>query len=52
MRIAVELANVGPRAGQEVVQLYLADLEASVARPPQELCAFAKLELAPGERRR
>ena len=51
VRIAVELTNVGRRAGQEVVQCYLADLEASVARPPRELCAFAKLELAPGERR-
>jgi beta-glucosidase len=31
-----------------VVQLYLADLEASVPRPKQELVAFAKLSLAPG----
>jgi beta-glucosidase len=52
VRIAVDVTNVGERAGQEVVQCYLADLEASAARPPRELRAFAKVELAPGERRR
>ena len=51
VRIRVGLTNVGRRAGQEVVQCYVADLDASVARPPRELRAFAKLELAPGERR-
>ena len=30
-------------------QLYVADLEASVPRPPQELAAIAKVALAPGE---
>jgi beta-glucosidase len=47
--VRVEVRNAGERAGSEVVQLYVADLAASVARPPQELAAFAKLELAPGE---
>jgi len=51
VRVVVPLTNVGGRAGQEVVQCYLADLEASAARPPRELRAFAKLALAPGERR-
>ena len=36
-RHAEELA----RAGAEVVQLYVADTQASVARPPKELAAFA-----------
>jgi len=49
--VRLDVANVGSRAGQEVVQLYLRDVAASVARPEQELRAFAKLELAPGERR-
>jgi beta-glucosidase len=44
----IEVRNTGDRAGAEVVQLYLADLEASVPRPPQQLAAFAKLALAPG----
>jgi beta-glucosidase len=34
-----------------VVQCYLTDLESSVARPPRELASFAKVALAPGERR-
>lgn len=51
LRAAVEVANAGERAGSEVVQLYVSDLESGLARPPQELRAFAKLALAPGERR-
>jgi beta-glucosidase len=51
VRVAVDVTNVGERPGQEVVQCYLADLEASVARAPRELAAFAKVALAPGEQR-
>ena len=47
--VRIEIRNAGERAGSEVVQLYVADLAASVPRPPQELVAFAKLTLAPGE---
>jgi len=47
--VRIEIRNTGERAGTEVVQLYVADLAASVPRPPQELAAFAKLTLAPGE---
>lgn len=43
--------NVGDRPGQEVVQVYVHDEACSVDRPPQELKAFAKLSLAPGEAR-
>jgi beta-glucosidase len=52
VRVSVEVRNCGARSGVEVVQCYVADLAARVARPPQELAAFAKLALAPGERRR
>ena len=41
--------NTGSRRGAEVVQCYVHDVEASVARPPQELKAFAKVWLDPGE---
>ena len=34
------------------MQLYVADVASSVARPPCELRAFAKVALAPGERKR
>jgi beta-glucosidase len=36
-------------AGKEVVQLYVHDLKASVARPEKELKAFSKVALEPGE---
>jgi beta-glucosidase len=48
--VSVTVANTGDRAGQEVVQLYVADVVAAMARPPQELKGFAKVDLAPGER--
>jgi beta-glucosidase len=41
--------NVGARAGDEVVQLYLRDVLASVARPVMELKGFRRVHLAPGE---
>ncbi|MDX6272514.1 MAG: beta-glucosidase [Acidobacteriota bacterium] len=48
----VELENTGARAGDEVVQLYLRDVAASVTRPVKELKGFERVTLAPGERRR
>ncbi|HVH07140.1 MAG TPA: fibronectin type III-like domain-contianing protein, partial [Myxococcota bacterium] len=52
VHVALDVTNAGKRAGQEVVQLYVADPASSVARPPCELRAFAKVSLAPGERKR
>jgi beta-glucosidase len=49
--VTVEVANVGKRKGQETVQLYVRDIVSSVTRPAQELKGFAKLALAPGERK-
>ena len=40
--------NTGPRAGDEVVQLYVRDVLASVARPVMELKGFQRIALAPG----
>jgi len=50
--ISAEIVNEGARAGEEVVQLYLHDEVASVTRPVLELRGFARVALAPGERRR
>jgi len=47
--VRIEVRNTGKRPGAEVVQLYLSDPEASVARPLKELKGFAKLHLEPGE---
>jgi beta-glucosidase len=43
--------NTGPRAGDEVVQLYIRDLLGSVARPVMQLAGFRRIRLAPGEER-
>jgi beta-glucosidase len=50
-RIAVDVANTGKRAGDEVVQLYLHDDAASVTRPVIQLVRFQRVTLQPGERR-
>jgi beta-glucosidase len=51
LTVSVDMTNTGRRAGQEVVQLYVRGLAASVVRPPKELKDFAKISLAPGETR-
>ncbi len=50
-RIAVDVANTGKRAGDEVVQLYVHDDEASVTRPVTALKRFERVSLQPGEKR-
>ena len=50
--VGVTVTNTGDRPGDEVVQLYLRDPEASVTRPVRQLQGFARVRLAPGERRR
>ena len=47
--VSVQVTNTGAVAGAEVVQVYVGDPDARVARPVRELKAFAKVELAPGE---
>jgi hypothetical protein len=49
LTVAVRVRNTGPREGDEVVQLYLRDLLAQVARPVRQLAGFARVGLAPGE---
>ncbi len=51
LRVEVDVANTGPRAGDEVVQLYLRDETASITRPVLELKRFERVTLSPGERR-
>ncbi len=48
-QLRVRLRNAGNRAGKAVVQVYVADLEASVPRPPRELKGFTAARLEPGE---
>ncbi len=49
LQISFDLSNTGRYMGEEVVQLYLQDPIASVARPLKELKDFQKVMLKPGE---
>jgi len=51
VRISVDVKNVGERTGDEVVQLYIRDVVASVTRPVKELKGFKRITLKPGEKR-
>lgn len=48
-QVTVQVRNVGPCAGSEVVQLYIANPQDGVYRPLKELRAFEKVFLQPGE---
>lgn len=51
VKVRVDVRNSGARRGDEVVQLYLSDLQASVVRPVRELKGFRRISLAPGQKR-
>ncbi len=50
--VSVDVENVGQRAGDEVVQIYIRDVAASVTRPVKELKGFQRVTLQPGEKKR
>ncbi len=47
--VEVDITNTGSRAGCEVVQCYVRDVQARLSRPPKELKGFTKVSLGPGE---
>lgn len=47
-RVRCRVTNTGAREGDEVVQLYVRDLLASVARPVMQLAGFQRIHLGPG----
>ena len=49
--VSVDLINAGGVEAEEVVQLYVRDLVASITRPVKELKGFQRIRLKPGERR-
>ncbi len=49
--VSFSIKNIGTRDGDEVVQLYIKDLFASVARPMMELKGFQRVHLKAGETR-
>jgi beta-glucosidase len=50
IKVMVDVKNVGDRAGDEVVQLYLTDVAASVPVPIRSLIGFARISLKPAEK--
>jgi beta-glucosidase len=51
VRIHVTIKNTGKREGAEILQVYVADKQASVQRPAHELKGFTKVFLQEGEER-
>ena len=49
--VSVDVTNSGERDGDEVVQLYVTDDVASVARPIRELMGFTRVHIPSGETR-
>ena len=52
LRVSAIIGNTGTYSGDEVVQLYVRDCQASIVRPVKELKGFARVSLVPGTRRR
>ncbi|QWG03956.1 beta-glucosidase BglX [Flammeovirga yaeyamensis] len=49
LEVSVKVTNTGKVAGEEIVQLYIRDKVASLARPLKELKRFEKITLKPEE---
>ena len=50
VQVSVDVRNTGRMKGDEVVQLYIRDDQASVTRPVKELKHFKRVTLEPGAR--
>ncbi|GHN01278.1 glucan 1,4-alpha-glucosidase [Cytophagales bacterium WSM2-2] len=51
-RVSIDIENTGTREGDEVIQLYVKDELASIARPVLELKAFNRIHLQPKQKKR
>ena len=49
LEVHLKVTNTGSRAGQEIVQVYVHDVESTLHRPVKELKGFAKVALEAGE---
>jgi beta-glucosidase len=50
VKVSVDVRNAGDRAGDEVVQLYVTDVVASVPTPIRSLAGIKRIFLKPGEK--
>ncbi|MEP6847491.1 MAG: glycoside hydrolase family 3 N-terminal domain-containing protein [Acidobacteriota bacterium] len=51
IKASVTVENIGKRIGDEVVQVYVQDVAASITRPVRELKGFKHITLNPGEKK-
>ena len=51
LTVSVDVTNLGRREGDEVVQVYLSDTEASAPVPIRQLVGFKRVHLEAGETR-
>lgn len=51
LKVSVDIENIGAVSGTEIVQMYITDEYASVARPVKELVGFSRVILQPGEKK-
>lgn len=49
LTVSFKVKNTGDRAGAEVAQLYVSDVESTIYRPEKELKGFKKIYLEPNE---
>ena len=49
--VTLDVENTGTRAGDEVVQLYVHEVESAVKRPAKELRGFQRIAFQPGEKK-
>jgi beta-glucosidase len=47
--VSFDVTNTGAQSGADVAQVYVAEAEPKVPRPPKELKGFSRIELAAGE---
>ncbi len=52
VKVAIDVENIGKREGDEVVQLYIHDVAASVTRPVKELKGFQRITLKPAQKQK
>ena len=51
MTVKADVTNAGQRAGDEVVRVYVSDVQAAVPVPPRRLEKFERIHLKPGQKR-
>lgn len=49
VKVSIDVTNRGKMTGDEVIQLYIHDIAATVTRPVRELKGFKRITLKPGE---